>query len=69
MDYAATYSNTVVRHYVSCMILFIDSDATYLVLLNGKSRIARYHYLLSALLRLDQALTLNAPMLVACKTL
>ena len=37
MDYAATYPNTVVRYYASGMILFVDSDAAYLVLPNAKS--------------------------------
>ena len=45
MDYAATYPNAIVRYYASGMILFVDSDVTYLALPNAKNRIARCHYL------------------------
>ncbi|MFO0089630.1 MAG: hypothetical protein ACK518_02280, partial [bacterium] len=68
MDYAATYPNTIVRYYASGMILFVDSDAAYLVLPKARSRIAGYHYL-SSLPLVGQAPTLNAPILVLCKTL
>lgn len=69
MDYTVTYPNTVVRYYTSGMILFVDSDAAYLVLSNAKSRIAGYHYLLTIPPTPGQSPTLNAPILVLCKTL
>ena len=68
MDYAATYPNTIVRYYASGMILFVDSDAAYLVLPKARSRIAGYYYL-SSIPPAGQAPTLNAPILVLCKTL
>ena len=69
MDYAVTYPNTVVRYYASGMILFVDSNAAYLVLPNAKSRIAGYHYLSIIPPIPGQSPTLNAPILVLCKTL
>ena len=51
------------------MVLYIDSDAAYLVLPNAKSHIAGYYYLTSIPPTPDQAWTLNAPVLVMCKTL
>ena len=45
MDYAPTYPKITIRYYASNMQLFVDSNATYLVLLNTKSRIAGYFYL------------------------
>ena len=48
------------------MVLYIDSDATYLVLSNAKSRIARYFYLSDHLSREILPL-LNGAILVECK--
>ena len=45
MDYMATYPNSVIRYYTSDMIMHVDSDAAYLVVLGAKSRIAGYYYL------------------------
>lgn len=69
MDYAATYPNTVVRYYASGMIIFVDSDAAYLVLPNAKSRIAGCHYLSSLPPKPGQSPTLNTLTLATCKTL
>ena len=51
------------------MVLHVDSDTAYLVLPNAKSYVAGYHYLTSIPPIPDQAPTLNAPILVICKTL
>ena len=64
LDYAATYPNLVIRCHASDMTLHIDSDDAYLVLPNAKSRIAGFVYLSNA-----DASTMNAPMMVTCKTL
>ena len=45
MDYMATYPNSVICYYASDMIMHVDSDAAYLVVLGAKSRIAGYYYL------------------------
>ena len=69
IDYVATYSNTIVRYYASDMILFVDSDAAYLVLPKARSRIARYHYLSSMPPTPEQSPMLHAPILVVYRTL
>ena len=51
------------------MVLFVDSDAAYLVLPKAKSRIAGCHYLSSMPPTPEQPPTLNAPILVVYKTL
>ena len=48
MDYAFTHPNAIIRYYTSGMILYIDSDAAYLVMPNVRSRIAG-HFFLSGL--------------------
>ena len=45
LDYAATYPNAKIRYYASGMILWIESDAAYLVLPNARSRYAGHFYL------------------------
>ena len=45
LDYAHTRPNAKIRFHASDMILYVDSDAAYLVLPNAKSRIAGYYYL------------------------
>ena len=42
MDYTAMYLYIYMRCYVSNMVLLVDSDAAYLVMLNAKSRMAEY---------------------------
>ena len=44
LDYLATYPNAKIRFYASDMILYVDSDAAYLVAEKVKSRIAGYYY-------------------------
>ena len=46
LDYVATYNTTVVCFYKSDMVLEVDSDATYLVLLKACSRYAGFSRLL-----------------------
>ena len=50
------------------MLLLVDSDATYLVLLKARSRLARYHYLSSILPMLEQTPMLNTLILVVCES-
>ena len=47
LDHVATYPNVTIRYLASDMVLCIDSDAAYLVILNAKSRIAGHYYLSS----------------------
>ena len=48
LDYASTYQNAVIRYHASDMVLWIESDAAYLVLPNARSRYAWHYYLSSA---------------------
>jgi hypothetical protein len=45
MDYASTYSFSIIRYHASDMIPHIDSDAAYLVLPNARSRYAGHYFL------------------------
>ena len=45
LDYLETYSNSKIRFNKSGMILYIDSEAAYLVLLNARSCYAGHFYL------------------------
>ena len=45
LDFIATYNKVCIWFYASDMVLHIDSNAAYLVLLKVKSRIARYYFL------------------------
>ena len=45
LDYAATRPDAKIRFYASDMILYVDSDAAYLVLPNAKTRADGYYYL------------------------
>ena len=44
LDYLHTHPNARIRFYASDMILYVDSDAAYLVADKAKSRIAGYYY-------------------------
>ena len=71
MDYAATYPSAKLRFFASDMILYVDSDAAYLVQPNARSRIAGY-YILSTYPPPPPTIPTpapNAPILVECKTL
>ena len=44
MDFVATYPNEKIRYCKKDIILFVESDAAYLVLPNAKSRYAGHFY-------------------------
>ena len=45
LHYVATYATAFIRYYASDMVLFIDSDAAYLVEPRARSRVAGYFQL------------------------
>ena len=66
MDYLHTHPDAVVQLHASDMILYIESDAAYLVLPKSRSRVARIFYLSNATVRRPP---LNGAIQVICKTL
>ena len=42
LNYLYTHPNARIRFYVSDMVLYVDSDATYLITDRAKSRIAGF---------------------------
>ena len=68
MDYAATHPKVRARHHASDMILWVDSDAAYLVMPNAKSCMSGHFQLTD---HPDKGLNpkLNGPILVECKGL
>ena len=68
LDYAATYPQVYIRFHASDMVLWIDSDAAYLVMPNARSRIAGYFQLNDDPKRVPHS-TINGVILVECKTL
>ena len=72
MDYLSTYPNAKIRYTKSDMVLYVDSDAAYLVLPKARSRIAGHFYLGSkpppqpAIPNLKST---NGPILTICKRL
>ena len=68
LDYMSTYPNALLRFYKSGMILHIDSDAAYLVLLNACSCYAS-HFFLSTLTPGHHNPMPNAPIHTECKTI
>ena len=72
MDYLATYPNATIRYTKSDMILYVDSDAAYLVLPKARSRIAGHFFLgpkPPPPPALPQSKTSNGPILAVCKRL
>jgi hypothetical protein len=71
MDYAATYPTAIIRYHASDMALHIDSDATYLVLPNARSRYAGHYFLSSRPTPPPSkpSPTPNGPILTICKTI
>ena len=63
LDYVATYATAFIRYYASDMVLFIDSDAAYLVEPRARSRVAGY-FQLNLLPHF-----VNGSLLIECKTL
>ena len=72
MDYLWTYPNATLRYTKSDMVLFIDSDAAYLVLPQARSRIGGHFFLGNtpppAPIKPPIHST-NAPILTVCKRL
>ena len=70
LDYIHTYPQAKIRHNTSDMILYIDSDAAYLVLPGAKSCIAGYYHLGNQLHPKEKANPmLNSAIHVKCKAL
>ena len=72
MDYLCTYPTATIRFYKSDMILYIDSDAAYLVLPQARSRIAGHFHLGNLPPRppaLPPKSSTNGPILTVCKRL
>ena len=67
LDYLATNPTAKIRYYASDMILYVDSDAAYLVAPNAKSRIAGYYYLSD--LPSKKTRKLNGAIMVECRYL
>ena len=68
MDYLHTYPDVYVRYYASDMVLYVDSDAAYLVAPKARSRIAGYFYC-SDHPNVTKRPKANGAILVECKTL
>ena len=66
MDYFHTHPNAVVRFHARNMILYIESDAAYLVLPQAHSHVASIFYLRNATAGRPP---LNGAIQVICKTL
>ena len=72
MDYMWTYQNATLRFTKSDMILYIDSDAAYLVLPKARSRIGGHYYLGNMpppAPAKPHVHSTNAPILTVCKRL
>ena len=71
LDYIATYPGGVLRYHKSDMNLLIDSDASYLVLPNAKSRIAGFYQLSSIPPDIPPPISppINGNILIECKTI
>ena len=68
LNYAATYPNAIVRYTASDMILFVESDASYLNENKARSTASGYHYL-SSPSTTDAQPQLNGPIHVLCQIL
>ena len=66
MDYLHTHPDAVIQFHASDMILYIEFDAAYLILLQAHSRVASVFYLSNAT---SGRLPLNGAIQVICKTL
>ena len=66
MDYLHTHPNAVVRFHASDIILYIESDAAYLVLTQARSRVSSIFYLSNTT---SGRPPLNGAIQVICKTL
>ena len=66
LNYIATFPNVFIRFHASDMVIHIDSDATYLIAPEARSRIAGYFYLNSTN---NKNPIHNGALLVECRTL
>ena len=69
LQYLTTYPNARIRFYASDMILYVDSDVTYLITDKGKSRLAGYFYCSNKSTTIPPKPRLNEPVHVECKLL
>ena len=70
LDYLNTYPNAKIRFYASDMVLYVDSDAAYLITEKAKSRIAGYYYCSnSPKNKKSPNPPLNGPIHIECKLL
>ena len=71
LDYAATYLSAQIRYHTSDMRLHVNSYASYLFLLNARSRGSRFFYLSDNPTNTKTIPTLknNGSILTECKTL
>ena len=70
LDYLHTHPNAKIRFYASDMILYVDSDAAYLVAEKAKSRIAGYYYCSNKTNNIKSPNPpLNGPVHIECKLL
>ena len=70
LDYLHAYPNARIRFYASDMVLYIDSDAAYLIAEKAKSRIAGCFYCSNENpLRTKLNPPLNGPIHIECKLL
>ena len=68
MDFINTHDNAFLHYYASDMVLYVDSDAAYLVCPKARSLVAGYYYL-STHPNISKHPHLNGALLVECKTL
>jgi len=66
LDFVATYPNATIRYCKSDMILYVESDAAYLVMLNAKSRYPGHFYLSN---KANPSLPRNGPIHTECKNI
>ena len=70
LNYAATYPDTILRFYASDMILYIESDAAYLVQPQARSRMAGFFHLSTKIPpNTHPNPPLNGPFHIECKTI
>ena len=63
------YPKAKVRYYASDIILYIDSDATYLVLDKARSRVSGFYYNINKDPKQCLNPPINGPILIECKIL
>ena len=66
LDYVATYPDATIRYKASKMVLQVDTDAAYLVLLKAQSHCAGHYYLTNDDITNPPP---NGPIFTLCKTI